>query len=208
MRIAIAQIDACTGAFRYNLHIALDMAMEAADEGADLIVFPEYALCGAVNEGLLWSTPFLQAARRSVTEFASKCPLPAVIGSLCPGAEEGDQARSAAYDGSPASGGDILNVFFFGKLSYVLRAESLYIHAVTGYEVNDAVNERSGTHEIDALKIDTTLIPYELVAAYGAVLRHLIRLPFGRSLVFIYVLNLRNDLTGLIYEDRVADSKT
>ena len=97
MRIAIAQIDACTGAFRYNLHIALDMAMEAADEGADLIVFPEYALCGAVNEGLLWSTPFLQAARRSVTEFASKCPLPAVIGSLCPGAEEGDQARSAAY---------------------------------------------------------------------------------------------------------------
>ena len=94
MRIALAQIDPCTGAFRYNLQVALGMAQAAAEEGAELVVFPEFALSGAVNEGIVWSESFVTHARGIVDDFAAKTPIPAIVGTVCgagdPGCEAGD----------------------------------------------------------------------------------------------------------------------
>ena len=46
------------------------------------------------------------------------------------------------------------------------------------------------------------------MSAYRAVLRHPVGLPVRWSLIFIYILNLRNDLTGLIDKDRITYAKT
>ena len=46
------------------------------------------------------------------------------------------------------------------------------------------------------------------MSADRTVLRHLVRLPVRRPLIFIYIFNLRNDLSGLIDKDRITYAKT
>ena len=46
MKIALAQIDTTVGAFAENSAAMVRKAREAADAGAQLVVFPELALCG------------------------------------------------------------------------------------------------------------------------------------------------------------------
>jgi N-carbamoylputrescine amidase len=45
-KIALAQVDATLGDVPANLAVARDSARRAAEQGADLVVFPELALHG------------------------------------------------------------------------------------------------------------------------------------------------------------------
>ena len=46
MKIALAQINPTVGDFAGNTRTVLDFATRAQQMGADLVVFPELALCG------------------------------------------------------------------------------------------------------------------------------------------------------------------
>ena len=69
MRVALAQIDPTIGDFSGNLSRIKDFAERAVTAGADVVVFPELALCGYPPADLLEKNAFLDRARSSLDEL-------------------------------------------------------------------------------------------------------------------------------------------
>ena len=71
MRIALAQFDFPVGAVTQNAARIAAMIVQARDEhGADLVLFPELALCGYPPEDLLLRPGFLRDCERAITSIA------------------------------------------------------------------------------------------------------------------------------------------
>jgi NAD+ synthase (glutamine-hydrolysing) len=81
MKIGIAQINSTVGDLAGNLLLACDAYGQLAQKGADLIVFPELALCGYPPRDLLLKKRFGEDCRKALEEFARQTgPCPALIG--------------------------------------------------------------------------------------------------------------------------------
>jgi NAD+ synthase (glutamine-hydrolysing) len=70
VKIALAQINPTVGDFAGNTKKILDYAARAGDLGADLVMFPELAVCGYPPADLLEKTVFVARAEQAVTELA------------------------------------------------------------------------------------------------------------------------------------------
>ena len=70
MKIALAQINPTVGDFAGNTKKILDYAARGGDLGADLVVFPELAVCGYPPADLLEKVVFVARAEQAVTEMA------------------------------------------------------------------------------------------------------------------------------------------
>ena len=71
MKIALAQINPTVGDFVGNTRKILDFADRASGLGADLVIFPELAVCGYPPADLLEKTAFLDRAGEAVKELAA-----------------------------------------------------------------------------------------------------------------------------------------
>lgn len=60
MKIALAQINPIVGDFKYNLNKILENIERAKKQNADLVVFPELALCGYPPKDLLLKKQFIE----------------------------------------------------------------------------------------------------------------------------------------------------
>ncbi|MCA3218504.1 MAG: NAD+ synthase [Burkholderiales bacterium] len=72
VRVAIAQINCTVGDFEGNSRRILEMASQAAREGADVLLTPELSLCGYPPEDLLLRRSFYGAADRTLQMLAAK----------------------------------------------------------------------------------------------------------------------------------------
>lgn len=79
MKIAIPQLNYRTGDVAYNKQIIIRSIKEAQSQHAELVVFPELALCGPFPQDLLEQEEFINQCRLAVDEIASKCGRMAVI---------------------------------------------------------------------------------------------------------------------------------
>lgn len=70
LRLALAQTNPVMGDFESNLSHMRRRLSEAKAAGAQLVLFPELALCGYPPEDLLQSGSFLQANRRALAALA------------------------------------------------------------------------------------------------------------------------------------------
>ncbi len=70
MKIALAQINPTVGDFVGNTKKILEYAARAGDIGADLVVFPELAVCGYPPADFLEKAVFVARAEQAVTELA------------------------------------------------------------------------------------------------------------------------------------------
>jgi NAD+ synthase (glutamine-hydrolysing) len=61
VKVALAQINPVVGALERNAHVIVTMIEKARQKGADLIIFPEMALCGYPPEDLLLLPNFIEA---------------------------------------------------------------------------------------------------------------------------------------------------
>ena len=92
MKIGIAQINSTVGDLAGNLLLACDAYSQLASEGADLIVFPELALCGYPPRDLLLKKRFGEDCRKAMEEFAGQTgPCPSLIGFPQQSAEKGKE---------------------------------------------------------------------------------------------------------------------
>jgi len=83
MKVALAQIDTTVGAFESNAARMLERAKEAADKGAQLILFPELALCGYPPKDLLELGEFVDRCRAALEELSTSRVfdrVPALVG--------------------------------------------------------------------------------------------------------------------------------
>lgn len=69
MRAALAQTNPIIGAFAYNCRKLIQMIKRAKIQEADLVVFPELAICGYPPEDLLLLPSFIDAATKSLKEI-------------------------------------------------------------------------------------------------------------------------------------------
>jgi NAD+ synthase (glutamine-hydrolysing) len=83
LRLSLAQINVTVGDLAGNAAKIKDAAVRAADQGADMALFPELALTGYPPEDLLLKPHFLQDARRALHRLARDLPrtLDCVIGT-------------------------------------------------------------------------------------------------------------------------------
>ncbi|MCD6594394.1 NAD+ synthase [bacterium] len=72
IRIALAQIDTTVGDFAGNLNKILKYIEESDKLGADIIAFPELAVCGYPPEDLLFYFDFLEKSQQTIDEIAEK----------------------------------------------------------------------------------------------------------------------------------------
>ena len=81
MKVALAQIDTTVGAFGENAAAIAHRAREAADAGAQLVVFPELTLCGYPPKDLVTLREFVER-QLSVLEQLAKDPVFSRIAAL------------------------------------------------------------------------------------------------------------------------------
>lgn len=97
MRILIAQMNSVVGDFEGNARKMAAILMEAKDK-ADLVVFPECALCGYPQQDLLDFPGFARAAEAASQKLVDEFPQAHFIfGSVEANREAGKPLRNVAY---------------------------------------------------------------------------------------------------------------
>jgi len=72
LRVALAQINTLVADFDGNGKKIIDHTKKAAQKGADIIAFPELALCGYPPEDLLFQSWFLEKAKATINSIANQ----------------------------------------------------------------------------------------------------------------------------------------
>ena len=82
VRIALGQFNATVGDLAGNVEKMKQMWAEAVAAGADLVVFPELAICGYPPEDLVYKKQFVKDNRSALEELAagSKASCPRIAG--------------------------------------------------------------------------------------------------------------------------------
>jgi NAD+ synthetase len=118
MRVALCQIDTTVGDLAGNSARIVAFAQRAKEQGAQLAVFPELALCGYPPEDLLVRPEFLRAHDRALQSLAAAVPqdLPVLLGCV------------AANEHARATGGRPLHnaaAWLFGGKARIVARKSL-----------------------------------------------------------------------------------
>src|SRR5437016_1532071 len=81
LKIALAQINVTVGDLNGNAQKIMEHAQRAAKAGAELVLFPELALCGYPPEDLLLKKHFIESNVKAMAALAKKIHgISAVIG--------------------------------------------------------------------------------------------------------------------------------
>ncbi len=96
MKIALAQINPLVGAFASNAAKVIDFAARARSGGAELVVFPELALCGYPPYDLLLNRRFADAALETLRQLAAEITgVPALVGFVEGACQAGYSVKNA-----------------------------------------------------------------------------------------------------------------
>ncbi|MDC0407388.1 NAD+ synthase [Candidatus Thioglobus sp.] len=96
IKIDIAQINPIVGDLNNNAQQIIDLSIEAAQQGADLLVFPELALTGYLPEDLLLRAGFIQQVEEKVDLIKNSIPETIAIVFGAPHKNQGN-LYNAAY---------------------------------------------------------------------------------------------------------------
>jgi NAD+ synthetase len=149
MKIALAQIDTTIGDFAGNLERIVKYAGCARDRGADLVVFPELALCGYPPRDLVEKAGFVERSETELLRLARQLPpIPALVGYVRPShAEQGKPVADAAAllaDGRVVVDyAKILLPFYdvFDESRYFEPGRSICVHEFGGFRVGITICE-------------------------------------------------------------------
>jgi NAD+ synthase (glutamine-hydrolysing) len=103
MRIALGQFDAVVGDLAGNAEKMRGIYADALDAGADLLVFPELAVCGYPPEDLVHKRHFLADNRKTVEKLAADCPEMTIIVGFAEGRDDGNYNAAAVLQGGRVS---------------------------------------------------------------------------------------------------------
>lgn len=98
MRIAIPQLNFQSGNIKINTEKIINSVKKAQYEKADLIIFPELAICGAMPQDLLEQENFVNDCRLAVEKIAGHCQhIAAIVGAPNLDPENGIMYNSAYF---------------------------------------------------------------------------------------------------------------
>lgn len=79
MRIALGQFNATVGDLAGNVEKMKKMWADGTAAGADLVAFPELAICGYPPEDLVYKKQFVKDNRAALEELAAACPEKTIV---------------------------------------------------------------------------------------------------------------------------------
>ncbi len=92
MKVGLAQINTTVGDIEGNAKLILDAYRQLCSDGAELVVFPELAICGYPPRDLVFKTRFVNDVWGAVTRLAIEVgEVPAIVGTLV--ANDGGHGR-------------------------------------------------------------------------------------------------------------------
>ena len=82
MKIALPQINYYVGNISRNCEAIIAAIQKAKSQKADLVVFPEHAICGAYPQDLLEKEYFVNDCRLAIEKIAAQCDtIAAIVGA-------------------------------------------------------------------------------------------------------------------------------
>lgn len=111
--VAVAQVNTTVGDVSGNVDRMLEMAREAARNGADLIVFPELVIPGYPAQDLLLREDFVRACEEQLDRFESETPLDALVGTL---KQSPKNSFKPIYNAAAYIRGNEVNSWFYKRL--------------------------------------------------------------------------------------------
>jgi NAD+ synthase/NAD+ synthase (glutamine-hydrolysing) len=149
MRIALAQINTTVGDFDGNIDRIVKYACRAQERGADLVVFPELALCGYPPRDLVERPGFIRKSETELVRLAGLLPpIPALVGYVRRShAVQGKAVADAAAlikDGKVVLDyTKILLPFYdvFDESRYFEPGQSLALHELNGFKLGITICE-------------------------------------------------------------------
>ncbi|HET6603633.1 MAG TPA: NAD+ synthase [Xanthomonadaceae bacterium] len=168
MRIALAQFDFPVGAIEANARRIIELIARARDEhGADLVLFPELALCGYPPEDLLLRPGFLQACERAMGQIAAATTgIVAVVGHAEPVGSVVYNAASVLREGRLAHTyrkRELPNYAVFDERRYFATGDAVCAFDVAGVRVGVLICEdlwfRQPLDQTAAAGVQLVLVP-------------------------------------------------
>ena len=127
MKIALAQLNYTIGDIDGNVAKIIDAVRRAETEGADLVLFAEYAISGTPAYALLRKTTFLELCEEALEKIASHCfGIAAVVGSPILTAEGTISAAVVIEQGEITH--------YVGKAHISARREMGFLNPAKGFE--------------------------------------------------------------------------
>ncbi len=149
MKIALAQIDTTIGDFTGNVDLMIKYAERARERGADLVVFPELALCGYPPRDLVERAGFVERSQRELLRLARSLPaIPALVGYVrrSPSSHGKSVVNAAAWleDGKVAADyAKMLLPFYdvFDESRYFEPGLNAAVHEFRGFRIGITICE-------------------------------------------------------------------
>jgi NAD+ synthase (glutamine-hydrolysing) len=104
MRIALGQFNAIVGDLRLNGRKMRRIYQRAIEAGADLLLFPELAICGYPPEDLLHKKHFAADCRVSLEQLAADCPEKTLVVGFVEDSRDGIYNSAAVLQGGQITG--------------------------------------------------------------------------------------------------------
>jgi NAD+ synthetase len=149
MKIALAQINTTVGDFAGNIDCIVKYARRAQERGADVVVFPELALCGYPPRDLVERPGFIRKSESELARLARLLPsVPALVGYVRRShAVQGKAVADAAAlikDGKVVHDyAKILLPFYdvFDESRYFEPGQSIGLHELNGFKLGITICE-------------------------------------------------------------------
>lgn len=82
MKIAIAQVNTISGDIKHNVSVIKQYALDAFNQKADIVVFPELALPGGFAKDLYLRKDFLSLCDAQLKELVKELKIPVLLGTV------------------------------------------------------------------------------------------------------------------------------
>ena len=82
MKIALCQVNPILGNFSFNLDKIKSFYNKAIQSGAELVIFPEMAVCGYPPQDLIWESGFVTECEKTIKTIASFSKIPVISGFI------------------------------------------------------------------------------------------------------------------------------
>jgi NAD+ synthase (glutamine-hydrolysing) len=145
MKIGIAQINTTVGDLSGNKALILDAYRQLSEQGAELILFPELAVCGYPPRDLLFKSRFVADTEATLKEIAEETTkIPALIGFVEKRAD-GSKGRPFYNAVAWCEGGEVRHVARKSLLpSYDVFDEERYFEPAEGPSVIEWQGQKIG----------------------------------------------------------------